>query len=321
MSNQQLTVFKERLLSDPAQQGLASQLPDDVDIDKFTAVVIRAVQEDPQLLQADSRSLFLSCQRAAQDGLIPDKREGALVVYNQKVNDQWVKKVQWQPMIAGLRKRLANHGFDIRAELIYENDSFDYELGDEPSLSHKPAPLGQPRGALIGAYAIATGPDGRMYREVMDIDALNYVKSLSKASGGPWSKFEGEMHRKTPAKRLFKYLPLPDDDTRLQGLIDRDNEQFDLGEASTAARDIQAEVRKPAKKASTSLPKPKKAPSLDDLPAEEVTDNPPAEEAKPKKKKASKKKKATKKKDEPKPPESEPIEGELVDEGDDQPLF
>ena len=109
--NQQLSIveqFKTTLYGDAVQSGFGAVLPDDVDSERFTAVVIRAVQEDPDLLAADRKSLFLSCQRAAQDGLIPDKREGALVVYSTKVNDQWIKKVQWQPMIGGI---MSGEGF------------------------------------------------------------------------------------------------------------------------------------------------------------------------------------------------------------------
>lgn len=316
--------FKSQILSQKAQEGLMSQLPSDVSIERFTSVVVRAVQEDPDLLQADRRSLMLAAQRAAQDGLIPDKRQGAFVVYNTKGADgQWRKAVQWQPMIQGLRKLLANHGFDLRAELVYSEDHFEYELGDNPKLTHIPAPLGTHRGDLIGAYAIATGEDGRKYREVMDVEELMAVKALSKSSGGPWAKFEAEMHRKTPAKRLFKYLPLPDDDERLHRMIRHDNEQFESEpESSPAAKEVQAEVRKAKPKSTGKLPKPVSRQAKPEEPSPE-----------PAKKKTKTKKKEEAPTDdsggeeEPAPPPAEApkaIEGELVDddeEGASEPLF
>lgn len=315
--------FKSQITASQAQDVLANQLPSDVDSERFTSVVIRAVQEDPDLLGADRRSLLLAAQRAAQDGLIPDKRQGAFVVYNKKLESgQWGQFVQWQPMIGGIRKLLAKHGFDLRSELVYEEDYFDVELGDEPSLTHKPARLGTARGELIGAYAIATGPDGRKYREVMNIEQLEFVRSLSKSSNGPWVKFTDEMYRKTVSKRLFKSLPIPDEDDRLHGAIRRDNEQYDHDESSSdAAKEIQTEARAPTKKkAKSRLPKPITAA--------------PSEEKKPKPSKKKTKKKTAKKKEAPKdsseeeevptPPPSEaphPVEGELLGPEEGDPLF
>ena len=143
----------------------------------FTQVVVRAVQEQPELLNADRTSLFLACQTAAQDGLLPDRKDGALVVYNTKVGEQWIKKVQWQPMIGGLRKTLANHGFTgLRAELVYENDvkegRFSYEKGDNPKIIHNPNVFGD-RGVIVGAYAIVTDSNtGEVYRDSMSVEEL-----------------------------------------------------------------------------------------------------------------------------------------------------
>lgn len=242
--------FKTAMTCKKAQTSFAAQLPSDVPVDKFTAVVIRAVQEDPDLLRADRTSLFLACQRAAQDGLIPDKREGALVVYNTKINDQWVQKVQWQIMIGGIRKRLANNGFDIRAEVVYEADFFDQELGDEPKITHKPPQPGSERGKVTCAYAIATHLEtGRKYREVMSIDQLDKVRSVAK-SDRVWKQWDTEMMRKTVARRLAKFLPMTDSDDRLAAMIERDNENFDLEKTtgpSSTAKAVQEAAKQPAK--------------------------------------------------------------------------
>lgn len=235
--------FAQVIKSEEYQAKFAAMLPSDVSPDRFTAVVLRAVQEDPNLLkpETDKASLFLACQRAAQDGLLPDKREGALVMYGNKV--------QWQPMIGGLRKRLAEAGFDLRAEVVYENDAFDYELGDDPRITHKAPPLGQDRGKVIGAYAIATNLEtGDKYREVMDVAALDAVAAVSRAgNSGPWKgPFKPEMQRKTVARRLIKSLPI--DDRRLADVIARDNEQYAFDhvgrpEPSVAAQRVQAAAR------------------------------------------------------------------------------
>ena len=270
MTTQLTTIdhFKQQIASDQVQSNLHEFMPEPKALKKFTAVTIRAVQENPDLLNADRKSLFLACQRAAQDGLMPDNREGALVMYG--------KQVQWQPMISGIRKKLAQAGFDIRAEIVYANDEFVFEAGDDPKIIHRPNVFGD-RGPIVGAYAIATKLDtGEKWRETMSIDELNKVKAMVRGNSPAWKTWETEMFRKTVAKRLRKALPISDDS--LLDLIDRDNEQFDFKpQPSTVAREVQAAVR--------------------EEPIEgEIVEPEPEEKPKPKKKK-----KATKKKPPPEP--------------------
>ena len=246
-----------------SQQALRQYFDkDDTGQKRFTQVVVRAVQEQPDLLLADRTSLFLACQTAAQDGLLPDRKDGALVVYNTKKGDRWVKQVQWQPMIGGLRKKLANHGFSLRAEIVYENDDFAYEMGDDPKIVHRPKVFGD-RGNIVGAYAIATDQDGNKYRDTMTLEDLEKVRASSRnANSGPWEQWTTEMYRKTVAKRLFKQLPLIS--TELSELIDRDNEQYvELGKpagVSSVAQAVQQTVREEAKEPLEGevVPQPKK---------------------------------------------------------------
>ena len=296
--NQEMTVvdlFKRQITSQNVHDNLRSFLPSgkegDAMMQKFTAVTIRAVQEKPELLAADRKSLFLACQRATQDGLMPDNREGALVMFGNKV--------QWQPMIYGIRKKLTQAGFDLRAEIVYENDFFEIELGDEPGLTHKPMAFGK-RGEIIGAYAIATDlKTGDKYRETMDIAELEKVRLSSRGKDSPaWSTWTTEMYRKTVAKRLKKYLPISDD--TLLDMIDRDNEEYDMDafpgkEPSSVARKVQDAVRaansqqnsdaiegtvEPAQKPKPKM-KPKKNKVVEPEGQEPDTQEPPQDEAPP----------------------------------------
>lgn len=246
MSNQQMTVQQKQdylmaVVGEPKR--FADLLPPDVDVNKFIAVIKRGLQQNPALFNADKASLILSCQNAAQDGLMPDNREGALVMYGNKV--------QWQPMIGGIRKRAADAGFDIRADVVYENDEFDYELGDNPRIHHKAPKLGQPRGKMIGAYAIATGPDGEKYRDVMDSASILATAAVSKSKQNWNGPFAGEMWKKTVARRLFKTLPMGSGEKAdlAAGMIQRDDERnfaFDRDQAagpSDAAKRAQAAAR------------------------------------------------------------------------------
>lgn len=206
-----------------------------VPIEKFQQVVALAVQTNPDLAtKADKSSLLLACLQAAKSKLVPDGKQGALVMYGTAV--------QWQVMIGGLRIMLARHGFDLRTEIVYENDEFDYALGDDPHITHKPPKFGTPRGKMIGVYAIARGPDGKRYRRVMDKAAVDFVKSKAK-TGAVWNTWYDPMAEKTVGRALVKQLPIYEEDEELREAINNDDQHFDLDKkpaASDTARAVQA---------------------------------------------------------------------------------
>ena len=196
-------------------------------------VVNTAVQMNPTILDATPRSIFNAAMKAATDGLLPDGREGAIVPYNMKIKgkngakDAWVVEVQWMPMIAGLRKKVRNSGEIATwdAQVVYERDDFDYALGDEPYLHHKPF-LGFDRGKIIAAYSVATLKSGEKSREVMSIGEINAIRARSKSSEkGPWVTDFAEMCRKTVARRHSKVLPMSTD---LDDLIRQDDALYDF---------------------------------------------------------------------------------------------
>jgi len=207
---------------------IAQSLPPGVDPDRFVRVAMNAVQNMPELSdpKVDRQSVFNSFLRAAQLGLMADKREGAIVIVNEKRKgpngqDVWVKVAQFRDMVGGLRKLAAEFGFDLIARSVYENDDFDYQLGDEEMIRHKAPKLGTDRGALVGAYAIATRlKDGRKYRLVMDMAAINKRRDVAQTKA-VWDKWPAEMAEKTVARSIFRVLPLADSDDAASERFDR----------------------------------------------------------------------------------------------------
>lgn len=198
-------------------------LPPQIPVQKFVRTTMTAVQMNPELLNADRRSLLASCMKAAQDGLLIDGREAALVIFRTKNGPA----VQYMPMIGGLLKKLRNSGelASIAAHVAYQNDEFRYELGDEERIIHRPT-LGGTRGQPIAAYAIARTKDGAVYREVMSLDQIEQVRNVSRAKdNGPWVQWWDEMARKTVLRRLLKRLPSSAD---LDAVLANDNETNDL---------------------------------------------------------------------------------------------
>lgn len=185
---------------------VAAALPEDVSPQQFVSVTLTAIRRTPELITAEPDSLYTAILRCAQDGLMPDGREAALVIFKE----QGTPKAQYMPMIGGIRKVAAEDGFTLNAHVVYENDQFDYELGARAWVKHKPAPLGTDRGQARGAYATAADANGQLVAdpEVMDVAQIEHVRSKSKQKDGhAWKNDWPEMARKTVARRLFKSLP------------------------------------------------------------------------------------------------------------------
>lgn len=226
--------------SDKFKAQVATALPPGVDPDRFVRVAMTALRQTPELADADRNTLYNACLKSAADGLLPDGREGAFVVFNKKVKDAagkefWQKCVQWMPMIGGITKKLAQCGISLSAEVVYENDEFDYELGDNPSIRHKAPRLGVARGQAIGAYAVARTKDGMIFREVMSKEQIEHVRAASRAANsGPWVNWWDEMARKTVARRLAKRLPITD--PKVAEAIQSDDELYDFERATGDGR-------------------------------------------------------------------------------------
>lgn len=220
-------------------QGLPKHIP----VERYTRVVMTAIQNNPKLWQADRASLWNACMKAAQDGLLPDGREGALVIYSTKMRDPdggrdvWIDKVQWMVMVAGIRKKARNSGeiatWDVQA--VHSRDLFDYELGDDPFIRHKPYLGTEPRGDLIAVYSICTLKSGEKTRDVMSAaDVLDVRDKYAKKDRNgnfsqAWQKSLDEMAKKTVARRHSKVLPMSTD---LDELMRGDDALYNLEGAS-----------------------------------------------------------------------------------------
>jgi len=243
-------------------------LPPQIPVERFIRTTITAIQLNPDLIAAERTSLLASTMKAAQDGLLCDGREAALVIYNSKVGDAWVKKAQYMPMAEGLLKKVRQSGqlSNISVQVVKENDFFDYELGDNERMVHKPALRN--RGATIGAYSIAKLASGETSREYMDIDQIQAVKKRSKtATSGPWVTDEDEMCRKTVFRRHYKRLPKSTD---LEQIIEHDNENYELKDVTP---EPEVESPKPVSKLDSFAPP---TTTKEEIPAYVLANEPPA---------------------------------------------
>lgn len=206
-------------------ETLATLLTDSgVDPAFFLAVARRALTKSPDLLGCTSESLMQAFINAATDGLPPDGRKGAITYFKMK---DGTKTAQWNPMVQGLldiayRSRLF---LSIDAQVVYEGEAFEYELGDNPFIRHKRNAASVAARKIVNAYAIAKTTNGGIFREVMEKPDLDKVRAVSRAQNGPNKDWPEEMARKAPLRRLWKYLPKT---PAMERVIDHDDHTYDL---------------------------------------------------------------------------------------------
>lgn len=184
-------------------------LPAHITPEKFMRVAVSAINGNPDLLKpgVEKRSLLAAVMKAAQDGLVLDGREAALVMFGGKA--------QYLPMVAGVLKKMRNSGeiSTISTGVVYrkeyESGRFKYVKGDTESLSHDPI-LFEEKGEQIGVYAVVTLKDGGKIREFMDQGQLKKIQNTSKtgnSASGPWKSWYEEMCIKSVLKKVAKLCP------------------------------------------------------------------------------------------------------------------
>lgn len=194
--------IEQRLSAREAVDSLKNMLPPHISVERFKRAALVAIQRQSELTTVDPASLYLAINAAAQDGLIPDGQECAIIPMKGKA-------VYWR-MVAGLLKKARNSGEikTIMSETVHKNDTFEYWTDEKGRhLIHKPNMLSD-RGPLLGAFAMAETKDGGVYIEVMSKAQIDKRRAVSRASSnGPWVDWYDEQAKKTVSKALCKWLP------------------------------------------------------------------------------------------------------------------
>lgn len=188
-------------------------LPEVITPERFTRMALSALNTTPKLKDCTQLSVLAALMNAAQLGLEPNTPLGQayLIPYNNKGTLECQFLIGYKGLI-DLSYRNPQMQI-IQAQAVYENDAFDYELGLNPRLEHRPAL--HDRGEVILFYGLFKLTNGGFGFEVMskaDMDA--YAKEYSKAfdsSFSPWKSNYNGMAKKTVIKQALKYAPLKTD--------------------------------------------------------------------------------------------------------------
>ena len=187
-------------------------LPSMITPERFTRIALSAISANPQLADCTPRSLLAALMTSAQLGLEPNTPLGQayLIPYFNGRTKQL--DCQFQLGYRGLIDLAYRSGevITVAAYTVCEHDEFEYELGLEPKLRHKPAL--DDRGAPVYYYALFKTKSGGSGMDVMTIAEMKRFRDeYSKAAGkgfSPWDTSFDEMAKKTVLKRCLKYAPL-----------------------------------------------------------------------------------------------------------------
>ncbi len=188
-------------------------LPTVMTPERFTRMALSAVNNTPELAKCSQMSFLAALMSAAQLGLEPNTVLGQayLIPYKNKGNLECQFQLGYKGMIDLVYRN--EQVQTIQAQCVYSNDAFEYELGLESKLFHKP--VLKDRGELVLVYALFKLKNGGYGFEVMSKESIDeHAKTYSKAfasSYSPWKSNYEDMAKKTVIKKLLKMAPLKTD--------------------------------------------------------------------------------------------------------------
>jgi phage RecT family recombinase len=188
---------------------LASILGSDpATVERFKTVLLSALTSSPKLLQADPATLVQAMREAAMWDLEPDGIDAVIVAYWSSKRSVYV--ADFQPTARGYVRVLyrSPRVRFVDADVVYENDHFEYEKGAVPKLVHRPLVFGD-RGTRIGAYALVQLDSGFVRPIVLNEEQIAARRRVARdAEAGPWAEWPDEMARKTALRALMSLVPI-----------------------------------------------------------------------------------------------------------------
>lgn len=193
-------------LVDTMNSDIRNVLPKHLDFERMKQLFIQTAKSNPKLMECDPASLIKSLITAASMGLEPDPYFGQIYLL------PFGKNVQVIPGYKGLMKLVRNSGeiASICCEAIHENDQYEYQLGSDPKVEHRPF-LGD-RGAIVAFYCVVKFKDGSIHVEFMTKGEVDRIRMMSPSvrggKGDVWNDHYEEMGKKTVFRRAVKRLPI-----------------------------------------------------------------------------------------------------------------
>lgn len=187
-------------------------LPKVITPERFTQLAMNTIANNKELQKCTPKSFIGALINSAQLGLEPNTPLGQAYLIPYRNGRTGQVDCQFQIGYKGLLDLAYRSGevSMVDAQTVYENDTFDYELGLNPYLKHKPATTN--RGKPVFYYAVVKFKNGGYNFQVMSYDdVVNHKNRYSRAKNSPWNTSFDEMAKKTVLKKALKYAPLRTD--------------------------------------------------------------------------------------------------------------
>lgn len=172
---------------------------------RFAQIVTTLCAQNPSLLDCRPASLIGAVLQCASLGLSPEPALGNAWFLPFKGVVTFVPGYKGLATLAWRSGQIAS----LSMQVVREGDFFDFELGSEPFLKHKPtAPM---TAAVTHAYATAKPVGGETMFEVLTTEQTKAVQARSpsaRSGRSPWVTDWDAMARKTAFRRVAKLLPL-----------------------------------------------------------------------------------------------------------------
>lgn len=231
------------LQRDDVREQIAQAAVKGIDVDRLIKTALSVMTKNPRLLECSPASWALALQQAAELGLEPTGGLGRAYLIPYKNRGEY--EAQFMIGARGLVELARRHPdiVDVDAQVVYEGDHFEYELGLKPNLVHKPRFHSGELPPMAAVYAVAYFTNGHAKFEVMNRAQIDDIRKRSKSkSEGPWVTDYNEMARKTVLRRLTKQLPLQ---VEVERAIERDDDVTGLDmSTSRAMEDLHRELLK-----------------------------------------------------------------------------
>ena len=208
---------REIALSSPAQQmrnnlsehlgqDLSRVLPKSLTSERLILTIVQAGERNPTLFNCNPQSMMLAAMSMGVLGLECDgiSGQGYLLPFKQVI----------QPVTGykGYNTLAARNGWTIMGTVVRDGDRFEYGLGTNPQLDHRPRDKN--KGAITHAWAVASRPGAAPIIEVLDIDQITSIKKRSpgaKRRDSPWNDQDigfPAMASKSVKRRLARSVPM-----------------------------------------------------------------------------------------------------------------
>lgn len=191
--------------------AISAVLPQHMTADRMLKIALRCLRTTPKLMDCTLESLFGAVITCSQHGLEPNTPLGH--VYLIPFENKRKQSVEVQVIVGykGMIDLAMRSGKieSISSRTVCKNDHFEIDYGTDDRIIHKPMINGD-RGPVIGFYAVAKLKGGGTQFEFMSKLEVDKIMRSTQSGGryGPWHDNYDEMGKKTPIRRLFKYLPM-----------------------------------------------------------------------------------------------------------------